>query len=95
MTSFADSQAVKAFHREEGEKALVAAGTLLADAGLHHERHVAIGEPARTIVDYAAEKGCDQIVMSSRGLGLVADLLIGSTARKVLHLTRIPVTIVP
>jgi nucleotide-binding universal stress UspA family protein len=95
VTSFIASDTVKGFHQEEGGKALAAAAKLLAGSGLRHEAHVAIGEPAQTIVDYAGEKGCSLIVMSTRGLGPIADLLLGSVAHKVLHLARVPVTLVP
>jgi nucleotide-binding universal stress UspA family protein len=95
VTQFIAGDIVKGFHEEEGNKALAPARKLLADSSVPHEEHIAIGEPARTIVGDAAQKGCDQIVMGSRGLGYVADLLVGSTARKVLHLARLPVTIVP
>jgi nucleotide-binding universal stress UspA family protein len=95
VTSFIAGDAVKGYHQEEGQKAQAEGQRLLAASGLQHECRVAVGEPAQTIVDYAAEKGCAQIIMSTRGYGPIAELLVGSTARKVLHLARIPVTLVP
>jgi nucleotide-binding universal stress UspA family protein len=95
VTSFIAGDVVKGFHQEEGDKALADGRKLLAASGLQHECRVAVGDAAQTIVDYAAEKSCAQIVMSTRGYGPIADLLVGSTARKVLHLARIPVTLVP
>ena len=36
----------------------------------------------------------DQVIMSSRGMGAVANMLLGSVASKVLHLTDVPVVVV-
>ncbi|MBX6322198.1 MAG: universal stress protein [Rhodospirillaceae bacterium] len=94
VASFVADDVVKGYHKEEGDKALAEGRALLAASGLRHEAHVAVGEPPRAIADYAAEKACDFIAMSPRGHGVVADVLLGSTARKVLHLSRVPVMIV-
>jgi nucleotide-binding universal stress UspA family protein len=56
--------------------------------------HVVVGDVAKAIVDTAARVKCESIVMGTRGLGPVKNLLLGSVASKVLHLTRIPVTLV-
>lgn len=56
--------------------------------------HIGVGDAADTIVKYAQEKGCSQIVMGSRGLGAVSGLILGSVATKVIHLTDIPVLLV-
>lgn len=52
------------------------------------------GEPAETIVRRAAELGSDSIVMGTRGLGRVANIVLGSVAFKVVHLAAVPVTLV-
>jgi nucleotide-binding universal stress UspA family protein len=52
------------------------------------------GDTAEMIVQTAEEKNCDLIVMGTRGLGILADVLIGSTAKKVLKLSPIPVLII-
>lgn len=56
--------------------------------------HVAIGDVAKSIVQTAARQNCEAIVMGTRGLGPVKNLILGSVASKVLHLARIPVTLV-
>ena len=53
-----------------------------------------MGPVAPTIADYAAEQGCDSIVMGTHGRGGLADLFLGSVAAKVIHLTRLPVTLI-
>jgi nucleotide-binding universal stress UspA family protein len=52
------------------------------------------GAPAEIIVQTAKELTCDLIVMGTRGQGMIADFLIGSTARWVLRHSLIPVLIV-
>ena len=44
------------------------------------------GEPAATIVEYAADRDADLIVCGSRGLGRVRQLLLGSTSHKIAQL---------
>ena len=52
------------------------------------EGEVKRGPPARTIVEFAEERGADAIVMGSRGLGDVSGLLLGSVSHKVCNLAR-------
>ena len=47
---------------------------------------VEVGDPARTIVEYARTHGVDLIVIGSRGRGDLGGLLLGSTSHKVAHL---------
>lgn len=54
-------------------------------------QELAEGDPATTIVDYAREKGCDLIMMPTRGAGPFRRLLLGSVTAKVLHDTTVPV----
>ena len=92
-SSFIDSGVVRDFHQEEGAKELAAARKLLDAAGVAYTSNTAVGDPADTIVTYADQRQCDAIVMGTRGLGPVGGLLMGSVATKVLHLTKIPVTL--
>ena len=54
-------------------------------------RLVLEGDPARTIVEYAREAGCDLIVMSTHGYGPFRRFLLGSVTAKVLHDAACPV----
>jgi len=47
--------------------------------------------PADAILDIAAKKGCDLIVMATHGSGGLRGALIGSVAQKVLNQAKIPV----
>ena len=58
------------------------------------EHRPGLGDVAETIVAKAAELGCEAIVMGCSGKGMLAGLVLGSVARKVIHLTTLPVTLV-
>lgn len=77
-----------------GEKALKEARQLLVSLKLPGECYLRSGEVATTIVGFARESGCHEIVLGARGLGKVAAVLLGSTTSKVLHLSPVPVTVV-
>jgi len=53
-----------------------------------------VGNPGLSIIETANEKGCDLIVMGSRGLGAVKSFLIGSVSNYVLHHAKCPVMII-
>lgn len=52
------------------------------------------GSPAEIILDVAATRKSDVIIMGSRGLGSLAGLLLGSTSQKVVAHAPCPVLIV-
>jgi nucleotide-binding universal stress UspA family protein len=78
----------------EGEDDLGEARALLDDAGLAYRAEVLTGPVAQTIAEYGESQGCDAIVMGSHGRGALMELFLGSVATKVVHLSRIPVTLV-
>jgi nucleotide-binding universal stress UspA family protein len=82
---------VAQYLQEEGLAALKAAREKLDAAGVRYHYHIGVGEPAEVIVRYAREQGCDQIVMGTRGMGAVSNLVLGSVATKVIHLSPVPV----
>ena len=59
-----------------------------------HEILIKGGVPAETIVQTAKEQNCDLIVMGTHGQGVIADVLIGSTARWVTKHSPIPVLVI-
>jgi nucleotide-binding universal stress UspA family protein len=68
--------------------------TSLAAAGLKVESLLAGGDPAREISDAAAREQCDLIAMSTHGHRFIKDVLYGSVANEVRHLSRVPVLLV-
>lgn len=85
---------IKDYHREEGLKVLEPARKLLEEAGMEHRIHIDVGTPAHVIDRYSREFGIEQIVMGTRGHGLLADIVLGSTSEELLHVTSIPVLLV-
>jgi len=85
---------LEAMEREWAENALAPARQILAKGGVKCAEHFKQGVVAREIVDLAVELGCDQIVMGTRGMSALGDLVLGSVANKVLHLSKVPVTLV-
>ena len=71
-----------------------ARATLVA-AGLPWRLHVTMGDPAEHIIDRAVQLRATGIVIGSRGLGNIEGLLFGSVAYKIMHLSPVPVLVVP
>lgn len=76
------------------KEALVACQDLLKAGLVRIETVVVPGEPAEKIIETAEKKGCDMIIMGSRGAGTIKGTLLGSVSQKVLNNTQCPVLIV-
>jgi nucleotide-binding universal stress UspA family protein len=55
---------------------------------------VSKGNPVEVILKTAEEKNCDLIVMGTHGRGTLADVMLGSTARRVVRRSKKPVLVV-
>ena len=75
-------------------KELKPACAKLDAAKVPHHVHIAVGQPAETIVAFCQELKCDAIVMGTRGHGKAAGLMFGSVARDVIAKASAPVTVV-
>lgn len=87
--------------RKHRELTMPIANTILSQAaqrlkrtGIKFETHVVYGDIAATIVRMSRRLSCEAIIMGTRGMGAIGDLLLGSIATKVTHLSRLPVTLV-
>lgn len=58
------------------------------------ETELLTGQPAAAIVDYAADRGIDRIVVGSHGRSGLSRILLGSVAERVARRSPVPVTIV-
>ena len=68
--------------------------TGLTSDGIETESVLAAGDPSKEIVAAAERESCDLIAMSTHGHRFVKDVLYGSVANEVRHLTRIPILLV-
>ena len=82
------------YHRDEGMKVVEPARALLEQSGVKCIPHIGVGAPGVVIDQYARDLGVDMIIMGTRGLGNIADMLLGSTSEEVLRLTDKPVLLV-
>jgi nucleotide-binding universal stress UspA family protein len=55
------------------------------------DAELAYGEPAREIIRWVEQKGCDLVAMSTHGHRFLADMFLGTTATKVQHSISVPV----
>jgi nucleotide-binding universal stress UspA family protein len=79
---------------EHDRECLQEAAELAAEKGVDVETAVLKGRAADEIVTYADTIDADLIVVGSRGHGAIANAVIGSVSRGVLHESRRPVLIV-
>lgn len=62
--------------------------------GIDADSVLAGGDPSTEICAAAAREKCDLIAMSTHGHGFVKDVLYGSVANEVRHMTTVPVLLV-
>lgn len=94
VSSLVSLDEVQHMRQRAGEQTLAAALQVFADAGIPCEPRITCGNPGETIAETASESGCTQVVMGTRGLGKIANLVLGSVASRVLHLADVPLTLV-
>lgn len=66
----------------------------LAAEDVECHSHEVIGTIAQSIVEAVDTFGCDTIVMGTRGMTNLANLMMGSVATKVVHEATVPVVLV-
>lgn len=59
--------------------------------GIPVQAELAYGEPAKEIVKWVQQKGCDLVAMSTHGHRFFADIILGTTATRVQHNISVPV----
>jgi nucleotide-binding universal stress UspA family protein len=60
-------------------------------AGIGAHAELAYGDPAKEIVRWVEQKGCDLVAMSTHGHRFLGDLFLGTTATRVQHNISVPV----
>jgi len=90
----------KELHLRESEEMRLDMGYLekltadLERDGIDADSVLAGGDPAKEIAEAAERESCDLIAMSTHGHRFVKDVLYGSVANEVRHITRVPVLLV-
>ena len=59
--------------------------------GVSAEAELAYGDPAKEIIRWVQQKGCDLVAMSTHGHRFLADIFLGNTASQVQHSISVPV----
>lgn len=81
-------------YTEEADTVLRIARQILDKSNISYEQRYRIGDPANEIAVEVFEIECDGVVMGTRGMGQIANLMIGSVATRVVHLVHVPVTLI-
>ena len=76
---------------EEAEAVLEEARSTAAGKGCALETAVEQGSPSDVIVEYADAEGFDQIVMGTHGRQSISEIVVGSTAERVVRSSPVPV----
>jgi nucleotide-binding universal stress UspA family protein len=88
VSRFCSNQELQRFHQEAGMSVLAPAIRALDAAGVPHVDHVVVGQPARAIVEFAARKHCDDILLDEAPGGFMSILHAASLSSQVRHLMR-------
>jgi len=79
---------------EAAEEIFETAREMAEEYGKDIDTATEVGQPARTITDYAEDEAFDQIVIGSHGRSGVTRILLGSVAETVVRRAPCPVTVV-
>jgi nucleotide-binding universal stress UspA family protein len=91
---FVGTAAIRAFQREQGERALAHAKRLLDEAGVPYEAHIYVGDVASSIAEAARTLGATEIVMSAAAVGFPSAMTTNSLIAKVIRHADVPVSVV-
>ncbi|MGD0715210.1 MAG: universal stress protein [Gaiellaceae bacterium] len=81
--------------RQLAEQAAAKAAERVAQAGVEHEVDLIPERPAEGLVHAAERHGASLIVVGTHGEHPLAGAILGSVPHKLLHVSRVPVLVVP
>lgn len=81
-------------YRDYAEDVTGEVADLAADAGVECVSSIRTGITHREVVNYVEDEGIELVVMGSRGRSNLEEMLLGSTADKIIRTVDIPVTVV-
>ncbi len=91
---YVQEEKARELQRQHSEDVLAPAIELARAAGVSFSTDILVGDIPTVIARCAEQRGCDAIIMGTRGMGAIGNLIMGSVATKVIHLTTLPVTLV-
>jgi nucleotide-binding universal stress UspA family protein len=94
MRVVVSEEAIQRYYAEETDAMVAASSKALDAAGVTYSVQRRVGPIAESIVEHAGKIGADMIVMGTRGMTALSNMVMGSVATKVLHLAHIPVMLI-
>ncbi len=86
--------AVEAQLRLHAKSVLEPAREVLEKGNVVFHSHDLIGDPPLKIIELSRHLSVNLIVMGTHGHGSILDIVLGSVAKKILHLSDVPVTLI-
>jgi nucleotide-binding universal stress UspA family protein len=94
MNLVVSEEAIERYYAEETDAMVATSRKALDAAGVTYTVHKLVGPIAESIIDHARRSGCNVIFMGTRGMTALSNMVMGSVATRVLHLTHIPVVLI-
>ena len=94
VQAYRSLEEIRAIEAAHAEQALINARKVLEEAAVPYVASKRVGPVAKSIANYAQEEHCDCIIIGTHGRGALANLLLGSVMNKVVHMVKVPVTVV-
>jgi nucleotide-binding universal stress UspA family protein len=91
---YAEVGRIRELQMRQSEAVLGPAAEKAREAGVTCRTDIEQGDAATVIARHADALRCGAIVMGTRGMSAIGNLLLGSVATKVVHLANVPVTLV-
>ncbi len=91
---FVSKEAIDDYLRQLSEEDLAETRKILDEAAVRHDHIIRTGHVAAEIARAAEQGGFDIVVLGSKGRSALKDLLIGSVAKRVIEISKVPVLLV-
>jgi nucleotide-binding universal stress UspA family protein len=94
MSVVISNEMIERYYVEECDAMLAPSKKALDAAGVSYIPHRLVGAIAESIIEQAKQLDSTIIYMGTRGMTALSNMVLGSIATRVLHLTHIPVVLV-
>lgn len=91
---FVNEHDLATYYHDEASDALKDAREFLQEKEEEVKEIKKIGQIAESICQLADEEQCDAIIMGTRGLGSIKNIMLGSVSTKVISLCDVPITLI-